>query len=120
MNLIKWLPLFFLSAALESTGQISLKKGATIHRGTMGPRYYLSLLKEKWVLIGILSYGIQMVIWILLLSAIPLSTAFPLTGIQQVFLILISAFVLKDKVNRAEWLGVGLIAIVIGIIVEYS
>jgi drug/metabolite transporter (DMT)-like permease len=120
MKLIKWLPLFFLGAALESTTQISLKKGATIHRETGGLGYYLSLLKEKWVIIGLLSYGVEMVIWIFLLSAIPLSVAFPLTGIQQVFLILFSAFILKEKINRAEWLGVGLIAIGIGIIVRYG
>jgi len=120
MKLIKWLPLFFLGAGLESTMQISLKKGATIHRETRGLSYYFSLLKEKWVIIGLLSYGIEIVVWIFLLSVIPLSIAFPLTGIQQVFLILFSALVLNEKINKAEWLGVGLIAIGIAIIVRYG
>ncbi|MFI5322687.1 MAG: EamA family transporter [Thermodesulfobacteriota bacterium] len=120
MKLVKWLPLFFLGAALESTMQISFKKGATIHMERKGLGYYFGLLKEKWVIIGLLSYGIEMVIWILLLSAIPLSIAFPLTGIQQVFLILFSAFILKEKIDRVEWLGVGLVAAGIGIIVGYG
>jgi len=105
------MPLFIIGATLESLTQISLKKGATIHSKRRGLVYYLNLIKEKWVIIGLLSYGIEMIIWILLLSYIPLSIAFPLTGVQQVLLILFSAFVLKEKINNFEWFGLGLISL---------
>lgn len=120
MNLIKWLPLFILGAALESVTQISLKKGAIIHGDIRGFGYYLKLLREKWVIIGILSYVVEMAVWVILLSAIPLAIAFPLTGIQQVILILISAFIFKETISKSECLGMVLILIGIGIIARFS
>jgi drug/metabolite transporter (DMT)-like permease len=59
-----------------------------------------------------------MVIWIVLLSYIPLSVAFPLTGIQKIIIILFSVFVLREHVSNAEWLGVGITALGIAVIVQ--
>lgn len=114
MSIIKWLPLFIAGAIMESTTQLCLKKGAIIHKETTGFTYYLKLIKNKWVIIGILAYIIEMIIWIILLSYIPLSIAFPLTGLQKIIIVFFSVLVLKEKVNRLEWLGVGII--VIGIV----
>lgn len=118
MWLIKWLPVFMLAAALESVGQISFKKGAQIHSDVKGMRYYLMLLKNKWVITGIVMYAMEMIIWIFLLSYIPLSIAFPLSGLQQLIIILFSVFFLKEKINNMEWLGAGFIALGISIIVK--
>lgn len=114
--LIKWAPLFILGAAMESTTQICLKKGATTHRETGGFAYYLKLIKNKWVITGILSYVMEMIIWVILLTYIPLSIAFPLTGLQKIFIILFSVFILKENVNKVEWLGVGITALGIAVI----
>ncbi|MBI5587898.1 MAG: EamA family transporter [Deltaproteobacteria bacterium] len=120
MWLLKWIPLFVLAAVLESVGQISFKKGAITHGGVTGAGYYLRLFKNGWVLLGLCSYGVEMVIWVFLLSNIPLSIAFPLSGFQQLIIILFSVFVLKEKINNTEWLGAGLIALGISIIVRTS
>ncbi|MCL4491423.1 MAG: EamA family transporter [Nitrospirae bacterium] len=116
MSLIKWAPLFILGAAMESTTQLCLKKGALAHQETGGLAYYLKLIRNKWVITGILSYVVEMVIWIVLLSYIPLSIAFPLTGLQKIFIILFSVFILKERVSRIEWLGVGVTALGIAVI----
>ncbi|OGL50926.1 MAG: hypothetical protein A3C43_01860 [Candidatus Schekmanbacteria bacterium RIFCSPHIGHO2_02_FULL_38_11] len=116
--IIKWIPLFITGAAMESVTQICLKKGAGIHSGTDGLAYYIKLLKNKWVIIGILSYLVEMVIWIVLLSYIPLSIAFPLTGIQKIFIILFSLFVLKEKISKTEWIGVAITSLGIAVIVQ--
>ncbi len=118
MWLIKWIPVFMLAAVLESVGQISFKKGALIHGNVKGIKYYLLLLKDKWVITGIVTYTIEMIIWIFLLSYIPLSIAFPLSGLQQLIIILFSVFFLKEKINNMEWLGAGFIALGISIIVK--
>jgi drug/metabolite transporter (DMT)-like permease len=108
MSLIKWAPLFILGATMESITQICLKKGALIHSETRGFAYYLKLLRNKWVITGILSYLVEMVNWIVLAAYIPLSVAFPLTGLQKIIIILFSVFVLKEHVSRTEWLGFGI------------
>ena len=51
------------------------------------------------------------------LMYIPLTVAFPLTGIQKVIIIMFAAFVLKESVSRIEWAGVLLISLGIVFIV---
>lgn len=118
MLLIKWIPLFMAGAAMESTTQLCLKKGAAAHCETSGFSYYLKIIKNKWVITGILAYLVEMIIWIVLLSYIPLSIAFPLTGIQKIFIIFFSVLVLKERVSKVEWLGVGITALGIAVIVQ--
>jgi undecaprenyl phosphate-alpha-L-ara4N flippase subunit ArnE len=108
---VNWIPLFLIAAVLESIGQISFKKAALAHREVRGVHYYLKLARNKWALGGILSYSIEMVLWIYLLSRIPLSIAFPLAGLQQLAILAASYLFLNEKINRAEWLGAGLIAL---------
>lgn len=118
MWLLRWLPFFAAAAVLEAAGQISFKKGAVSNRDVSGARYYFSLLRNGWVLAGLAAYGVEMVIWLFLLSNIPLSIAFPLSGFQQLVIILFSVFILKEKVSKLEWLGAGFIALGISIIVK--
>lgn len=113
---LKWMPLFVLGAGLESTMQIFLKKGALEHSEHEGLAYYLKVMRNKWVLTGIGLYFIEMVIWIILLTVIPLSIAFPITGVQKIIIVLFSFFVLKEKLSRVEWCGIGITALGIGII----
>jgi drug/metabolite transporter (DMT)-like permease len=115
---VKWIPLFLIGAILESIGQISFKKAAMAHREVQGAHYYLKLAGNKWALGGILAYGIEMLLWIFLLSRIPLSIAFPLAGLQQVVIIVVSFLFLNEKINYAEWLGAGLIALGLSVIVR--
>lgn len=116
--LSKWAPLFVAAATLESIGQISFKKGALMHSAIQGAPYYIKLIKNKWVITGLFSYALEMIIWIFLLSNIPLSVAFPLSGLQQLFIIFFSAIILKERVDSVEWLGAGFIALGISIIVN--
>jgi undecaprenyl phosphate-alpha-L-ara4N flippase subunit ArnE len=113
---VNWIPLFLIAALLESIGQISFKKAALAHREVQGVHYYLKLARNKWALGGILAYCIEMVLWIFLLSRIPLSIAFPLAGLQQVVILLISYLFMKERINLAEWLGAGLIALGLSVI----
>ena len=116
MSLIKWAPFFLAGAALESFTQICLKKGAIAHGDADGISYYLKLLSNRWVIAGVLLYLVEMVIWIVLLTNIPLSIAFPITGVQKIFIILFSVAFLKETISRTEWIGFGITALGIAII----
>lgn len=118
MWLVEWIPLFIAAAILESAGQIAFKKGAVKHSGAGGIKYYLEILRDRWVIIGLCSYAVEMVIWVFILSYIPLSIAFPLSGLQQLIIMLFSVIVLKEKISNTEWLGAGFIAMGITIIVK--
>lgn len=105
-----------MGAALESTTQIFLKKGALRHNGTAGLGYYAKLLRDRWVISGIIVYLFEMCIWIVILSYIPLSIAFPLTGLQKVMVVLFAFFILKERITGYEWAGIGLTALGIAVI----
>jgi len=117
--ILKWIPFFILVALAESAYQIFFKKGATEFNEISGIRFYLKLLKNRWIIAGLLVSLIEMILWVTLLSKIPLSLAFPVTGMQKIFLIFFTAFVLKEKVYKAEWIGIVLIALGI-ITIAYS
>ncbi len=107
---VRWLPLFFVGALLETIGQLCFKKAATEHRVESGFTYYLRLAGNAVVLAGILAYAAEMLLWLFLLAHIPLSVAFPLAGLQQVLILSTAWFFLRERVTRLELLGAACIA----------
>jgi undecaprenyl phosphate-alpha-L-ara4N flippase subunit ArnE len=94
-----------------------LKKGANAHLRTEGLNYYIKILTDKWVIAGVVMHLAETAIWILILQAIHLSIAFPLTGFQKIFVIFFSYFVLKEDIKKGEWLGIGFISVGLMIII---
>jgi drug/metabolite transporter (DMT)-like permease len=113
-----WIQLFALTASLECTGQLLFKKSATANSQITGARYYFMLARDKRVIGGLFAYGVEILVWLYLLSRIPLSIAFPLSGLQQLFLILCSFFFLNEKIDTREWFGASLIALGVSIIIK--
>ncbi len=107
---IKWLPLFFLAALLETIGQLSFKRAATEHRTVSGIGYYMRLARDKWAIGGVIAYAVEMLLWLFLLARIPLSIAFPLAGLQQLVILSASYWFLSERVTRVELLGAVFIA----------
>lgn len=111
MWLIKWIPWFILSAIFESCGQISFKKAAFGTQHLSGYSYYKGLAKSYHLYLGIVLYMGEMALWLYLISNIPLSIAFPLSGLQEMLFVLFVVVTLKEKVPPLAWFGVFLIAI---------
>ncbi len=118
MNLLKWIPFFVIGATSESVAQIFLKKGASENSEIRGLGYYIKLLKNKWIIGALLVFLVDMIIWVILLANIPLSIAFPLSGMEKIIVIFITVFILKEKVNKLEWFGIGLIFCGIIVIIQ--
>ena len=120
MNLILWLPLFVLKAVLEGMAHIFLKKGSVKHSEATGFRFYLLLLKDKFVLWGVVITIFEKILWILILAYIPLSIAFPLTGMNEIFVIFASAYFLQEHISTREWVGITSICIGLFTIILFS
>ncbi len=106
---LEWIPLFIFCSILEALGQLSLKKCALASASLSGIKYYLSLFKNIYLFIGITLFLLEFIAWVFILTRLPLNIAFPLTGIQQLIIILFSFFFLKEKINFAQWIGVGMV-----------
>lgn len=104
-NLICLLCFTFILA----TGQVLFKKmGLVLHglplregamRVLLSPTFYASLLL----------YGFATLLWIWILSRVPLSRAYPFVALGVVLVPLASIYVFGERVRPNFWLGVALI-----------
>lgn len=103
------------SVALATTGQLLLKSGMT----QIGVVDGLSLadlgglvrdaLSTWQVLAGLVSFGASAVFWLVTLSRVPLSTAYPVVSLSYVLILAFSALVLGERPVATVWLGAVLI-----------
>lgn len=121
-GLVGSLLLILVSIVFAVSGQLTLKSamnnvpaigarqlkspGATITRVARQPRL--------WV--GLFLFGISAIFWLVVLSRLPLSLAYPFVGVTYIIVVFWSRFVLGENVSGVRWLGVALIAIGIAIV----
>lgn len=99
------------AVALGVTGQFLMKSGmnqvGAIDRLALST--LLRMLSNPFVLLGFASYGISSICYLMALSRLDLSVAYPTAGLGYVLVLLISAIVLREPVSPIRWLGVLLI-----------
>lgn len=117
--------LLVISIGLAITGQLAMKAGMNNitnngenplqvsdlkHPGALIKRMF----KEgPWAIFGIVLYAISAVFWLIVLSRVPLSVAYPIVAAGYVIVVLYSRFVFNEQVKWIAW--VGLVLIVIGV-----
>lgn len=67
------------------------------------------------VALGLVAYGLSMLLWLFTLSRVELSYAFPFVSLSFVGIALVARFVLNERVDRYRVLGS--ILIVLGVVV---
>ena len=109
--------LILLSIAIAVGGQLLLKLGLnkmgsiTVDSfGALG-QLFSGIIKSPMVIIGLFCYVISAAIWLVVLSAVDLSFAYPFIGLTYVLILIISKFVLKEDVNPWRWAGAAIITI---------
>lgn len=112
-DVLTLIPLFVVSAILESIAHICLKKGSLRCAMKSGGQYYLAVMTTGYVWLGIFAYLIEMLVWLYILSRLPLSIAFPASGIQKIVMVLLAVFVLREPMKKRE--GIAMVLIGIGL-----
>ena len=121
MSLAQSITIILISIAIAVGGQIVLKIGMNRIGGIEfnGIGSMLSILveaaKNPLVLLGLFMYVISAALWLIVLSAVDLSFAYPFIGLTYVFVLILSRFVLQEDVNPIRWVGAAIITI--GVIV---
>jgi undecaprenyl phosphate-alpha-L-ara4N flippase subunit ArnE len=99
-----------LKSAMNNIGRIGTSEvqavGATISRAAREPRLWA----------GLTLFGISSIFWMIVLSRVPLSVAYPFVGISYIAIVLLSRFVLHEHVPVLRWVGVLVVATGIAII----
>ena len=90
-------------------GQLLLKQGLT-QLGEYTLKTVLTHLPQIFsnllVLGGFLCYLVSSILWIVVVSRVPLSYAYPMIGLGYVFVVLLSMIIFKEQVSLVRWIGV--------------
>ncbi len=111
--LLYWL-LALVSVSLSALGQTLMKVGMTqpaVHRALglgAGPAI-LTVLQTVPVIGGLAVYGLGAVLWLLVLSKLPVSAVYPLVSLAIVFVVVIGTAFLHETVSFARIAGVAVV-----------
>ncbi len=97
--------LLLATVSFTVTGQILMKKGVT----AAGNLTAKTALASPFMIIGILCYISGFLVWINVLSILPLSIAYPSSSISYVLVIFASAIVLGEPLNIFKAIGIAFI-----------
>lgn len=96
--------------ALDTGTQLAFKWGAD---GLAGLDFGLAMMARSLTLPGVwlaaLGYGGTFVVWMMILRMMPLSRAFPMTGLAYVTVPLLAWIVFGDRIDLARAGGIALI-----------
>lgn len=124
----KSLILILISVLFSVTGQISLKAGMNgvnkfisenvANQNLQGTEKIIVILTNAFlnpkVIMGIGCYGFGMIFWLMVLSRVNLSFAYPILGISYILVVLSSVLILHEDVSLTRW--VGTIVISLGVV----
>lgn len=103
------------SVLLATGGQLLLRSGMvkvgyiSTARLKEPTRLVLATITTPEVLMGLCLFGLSAAAWLVVLSRIPLSIAYPFAGLTYVFTSLVARYVLHEPVPPLRWLGVMLV-----------
>ncbi len=112
---LQLLSLIVLSVILSSGSQISLKYGMvspTVRVALSGPvglSNVLTIATYPLVFLGLLCFGLSAVVWLFVLSQVPLSTAYPFVALGIVITTTAGFFLFGEIMPAAKMLGICLI-----------
>ena len=110
MSFIDYLCLL-LTPALLSAGQFLFKRSAdsAARVADSAPHFLGSLLASPYFWAALAIYGATTVLWVFVLSRVPLSSAMPFVALAFVIIPIIGVVVLGEKLNFLYLFGVALI-----------
>ena len=96
------------SVALAATGQVMMRLGMSSLGGEALPATIRAGLGEPLVLLGFLCYALSSASWLVVLSRVPLSVAYPFGALSYVIVVLV-ALLTGEQIPPLRWVGVALI-----------
>ncbi len=112
--------LLVVSVSFAVVGQLTLKAAmdrvGRIGRASQLGETILRAAKEPLLWTGLALFGISAMFWLVVLSRVRLSVAYPLVGISYILIVLLARYGLHEQVPPLRWVGVCVIAVGIAII----
>ena len=112
------LGILLFAVALAATGQLLLKNGMNTAKATAqadGRSLLMVAATSPWILGGLVVFAVSAVAWLVTLSRVPLSVAYPFNALGYVVILVASTVILHERANLWTWLGT--LLVVSGLIV---
>jgi len=103
----------WISIFLNGLAQVLLKKGVghTQARTGVSAKWWLSLLTNGWIWAWGLSFVVATALWILALSKLDISYAFPLLSTSFILVAILSRLLLGEYISRTRWIAIFVICL---------
>ncbi|MBU0580678.1 MAG: EamA family transporter [Candidatus Margulisbacteria bacterium] len=88
----------FLKQGMLQIGEFSLRSGLVAQ--------FVKIFINPNVLVGFFFYFLSSILWLIVLSRIELSFAYPLLSVGYILILVASWFFFKENVNLIRWSGV--------------
>ena len=117
--------LILTGVLLNAAAQLLLKAGTNavghfeFHLDNLVPVGW-KLATEPHILTGMMCYAISLVVWIMALSRVPVSIAYPMLSIGYVVNAIVAYLWLGEAVNTTRMLGIGVIVLGVFIVARSS
>lgn len=107
--------LILVSVAFATVGQFTLKSAMNhVTRHQTGHHSAVDTLlqaaREPRLWAGLALFGVSAVFWLVVLSKVPLSFAYPFVGLSYVVIVFVARVVLHEHVPALRWVGVAVVA----------
>lgn len=105
--------ILLFAVALAASGQVVLKHGMTLakhHAKTTGKSLFASAALSPWIIAGLAIFAVSALAWLLILSRVPLSQAYPFNAVGYLGILLASVLFLNERANAWTWIGTLLVA----------
>jgi len=117
LSFVSSILLILLSISAAVTGQVLIKIGIN-HIGIANSsnletlkQLFFGAIKSPLIISGLFLYVVSAAIWMVVLTAVDLSFAYPFIGLTYVVILILSRFILKEDVNPLRWAGAFIITI---------
>ncbi|MBI4744269.1 MAG: EamA family transporter [Actinobacteria bacterium] len=101
---------FCLKAGMNQVGRIS---GADAARPT---EIVAKVAGVPLVWVGLVLYGVSAVFWLVVLSRVDLSFAYPMLGFSYVIVLIVSKIFLHEEVVLTRWIGAVIISVGVALV----
>lgn len=104
---------------LLAIGQILFKQAGLSMRSQPLLEGFLHVARQPWLYAALVLYGFATILWVWILSRVPLTQAYPWVAAGVVIVPLLAIQIFDEKVSPIFWVGAALIAAGI-IITQYA
>ncbi len=111
--------IWLLNIIVDTLGHMAFKRAAIIEHDGEWDRWKQML--SSWpLMIGIFCFGLEFVLWLILLSILPLSIGVLLSAFNTVSIMIAGRIIFKEMLDPLRLVGIGLITIGVMLVGGYA